>query len=105
MATIETSKETVLLNPKAETAARETRPASRLPTLKGATVAVINAFNNQQVTHGELVAGHVGEIFLREGATQVLPIRKENTSGQDLPEEAVDYIVSQAQAAIILEGD
>ena len=94
----------VLLSPVAERAARSESLAPRLPTLSGATVAVINALIDQQRSNGQLFSSHVGEMILRHGAHEILDIRKEVTE-RDLPGETVSHIASQSQGAIILQGD
>ena len=104
MTDVKVGEVTVLLNPRAEKETVGTPLASRLPTLGGATIAVINSFQDQKRSNGELFARRVGEILLREGAAQVLDVLKED-SGSDLPEETLEHIVSRTQGAIILEGD
>jgi len=94
----------VLLSPIAEMAAGRESLAPRLPTLSGATVAVINSLIDQQRSNGQLFSSHVGEILLRHGAYEILDIKKEVTE-RDLPDETVSRIASQSQGAIILQGD
>lgn len=94
----------LLLNPKGEGQAKETQMAPRPATLKGGTIAVINAFRNPQGSSGELLTSYIGDLLLREGGGQVLPLRKES-SPTDMPEDIIDYIISKAQGVIILEGD
>ena len=48
---------TTLLNPTAEQVAKETPLASRLPTLNGATIAVINALKDPERSGGEVFVG------------------------------------------------
>ena len=78
--------------------------APRPATLKGSTIAVINAFRNPQGSSGELLTSYIGDLLLREGVEQVLPLRKES-SPTDMPEDTIDYLHSKAQGVIILEGD
>lgn len=96
--------EVVLLSPTAERRVEESPLAERLPTLVGATIAVVNAFRDQERTNGELFARHVGELLRREGADRILPVRKQD-SGNDMTEETLSQITSQCQGAVILEGD
>ena len=105
MAQVQVGEEIVLLSPSAERDSNELPPAPRLPSLKGASITIINAFNDQERSNAELFSQHVGEILRREGAGQIIEIRKNNTSGSDLPQETVDHIASQSQGAVILEGD
>ena len=104
MAQLQTDQKVLLLNPKGEGRAKEAPMAPRPATLRGRTIAVINAFRNPQGSSGELLIGHMGNLLRREGVEQVLPLRKE-VSPEDMPEETLDYITSKAQGAIILEGD
>ena len=94
----------LLLSPKGEGQANETRMAPRPATLKGRTIVVVNAFRNPQGSSGELLTTYIGDMLLREGVEQVLPLRKES-SPTDMPKDTIDYIISKAQGVIILEGD
>ena len=104
MTQVQVGEGLVLLNPKAEQEVKEISLAPRLPSINGATIAVINACKDQKLTHGELAARHIGDIFLREGAGEVLTMVKQNPA-QDMSEEILDHITSQSQGAVILEGD
>lgn len=104
MTQVKTRQEVLLLNPKGEGQAKETQMAPRPATLKGSTIAVINAFRNPQGSSGELLTSYIGDLLLREGVEQVLPLRKES-SPTDMPEDTIDYLHSKAQGVIILEGD
>ena len=104
MAEVQAGQEVVLLNPKAEHDHKEIQRASRLPTLKGASIVVINALRNPQDSSGDVLTSYIGDLLLRQGVDRVLPLRKEEAP-EDMPEVTLDYIVSQAQGAIILEGD
>lgn len=94
----------LLLNPKGEGQAQETRMAPRPATIKGRTIAVINAFRNPQGSSGELLTSYITDLLLREGVEQVLPLRKES-SPTDMPADTIDYLQSKAQGVVILEGD
>ena len=104
MAQVQISEGTTLLNPTAEQVAKETPLASRLPTLNGATIAVINALKDPERSGGEVFVGRVRDLLLQKGAGQILDVRKEE-SGDELPEETMSHIISQSQGAVILEGD
>jgi hypothetical protein len=104
MAQVQIIEGTTLLNPTAEQVAKETPLASRLPTLNGATIAVINALKDPERSGGEVFVGRIRDLLLQNGAGQILDVRKED-SGNELPEETMSHIVNRSQAAIILEGD
>ena len=104
MAQVQISEGVTLLDPTAEQAARETPLASRLPTLNGATIAVVNALKDPERSGGDVFVGRVRDLLLQRGAGQILEVRKED-SGDELPEETMSHIVNQSQGAVILEGD
>ena len=104
MTQVQTRQDVLLLSPKGEGEATEARMAPRLATLKGSTIAVINAFRNPQGSSGELLTNYIGDLLLREAVEQVLPLRKES-SPTDMPADTIDYLHSKAQGVIILEGD
>lgn len=104
MAQVQISEGVTLLDPTAEQVARETPLASRLPTLNGATIAVVNALKDPERSGGEVFVGRVRDLLLQRGAGQILEVRKED-SGDELPEETMSHIINQSQGAVILEGD
>ena len=104
MAQVQISEGVTLLDPTAEQVARETPLASRLPTLNGATIAVVNALKDPDRSGGEVFVGRVRDLLLQRGAGQILEVRKED-SGNELPEETMSHIINQSQGAVILEGD
>ncbi len=104
MAQVQIGEGVTLLDPTAEKVARETPLASRLPTLNGATIAVVNALKDPERSGGEVFVGRVRDLLLQRGAGQILEVRKED-SGDELPEETMSHIVNQSQGAVILEGD
>lgn len=93
-----------LLNPKYEHQVKDSPLATRLDSLNGTAIAIVNAVRDPKRSSGDILSQRVGEILLREGVGQILPLRKEEPS-DDMPQETLDYLVSQAQGAIILEGD
>ena len=104
MAQVQIREGVTLLDPTAEQVARETPLASRLPTLNGATIAVVNALKDPERSGGEVFVGRVRDLLLQRGAGQILEVRKED-SGDELPEETMSHIINQSQGAVILEGD
>ena len=104
MTQVKARQELLLLSPKGEGQAKETQMAPRPATLKGGTIAVVNAFRNPQGSSGELLTSYIGDLLLREGVGEVLPLRKE-PSPVDMPADTIDYLHSKAQGVIILEGD
>ncbi|MCE2462759.1 MAG: hypothetical protein J4F46_02435 [Dehalococcoidia bacterium] len=104
MAQVQISEGVTLLDPTAEQVARETPLASRLPTLNGATIAVVNALKDPDRSGGEVFVGRVRDLLLQRGAGQILEVRKED-SGNELPEDTMSHIINQSQGAVILEGD
>ena len=104
MAQVQISEGVTLLDPTAEQVARETPLASRLPTLNGATIAVVNALKDPDRSGGEVFVARVRDLLLQRGAGQILEVRKED-SGNELPEETMSHIINQSQGAVILEGD
>ena len=104
MVQVQISEVTTLLNPTAEQVAKETPLASRLATLNGATIAVINALKDPERSGGEVFVGRIRDLLLQQGVGQILDVRKED-SGDELPEETMSHIINQSQGAIILEGD
>ena len=104
MAQVQISEGVTLLDPTAEQVARETPLASRLPTLNGATIAVVNALKDPERSGGEVFVGRVRDLLLQRGAGQILEVRKED-SGDELPQETMSHIINQSQGAVILEGD
>ena len=100
----ESIAEILLLNPKGEGEAKESQMAARPATLKGRTIAVINAFRNSQGSSGELLTSYIGDLLLRAGVEQVLPLKKE-PSAADMPQDTIEYLNSKAQGVVILEGD
>ena len=104
MGQVKSAPAVVLLDPRAEPEIRETALAPRLGTLKGATIALINALIDEERSNGDLLTRRVTEILLRAGVGQVLSIRKQETA-KDMPEETLAPLISQSRGAIILEGD
>ena len=94
----------VLLNPKAEPEIEQASLAPRLPTIMGATVAVVNAFRDPDRTHGDLAERHLGDLLLRQGAGRIVNVRKVDP-GSEMPVEKLEHIASQSEAAIYLMGD
>jgi hypothetical protein len=97
-------QEFLLLSPKGEGNLKETKMASRPSTLKGKTIAVINAFRNPQGSSGDLLSNYMKDLLLREGVSEVLPLRKKS-SPTDMADDIIEYLNSKAQGVIILEGD
>ena len=97
-------QEFVLLSPKGEDNLKETKMASRPGSLKGKTIAVVNAFRNPQGSSGDLLSNYMKDLLLREGVNEVLPLRKES-SPTDMGDDIIEYLNSKAQGVIILEGD
>ena len=104
MTCTEVSEGVVLLNPKAEPEIEQASLAPRLPTIKGATVALVNAFRDPDRTHGDLADRHLGELLLRRGVGRIVNVRKDDP-GNEMPVEKLEHIASQSEAAIFLMGD
>ncbi|MBI2164878.1 MAG: hypothetical protein HYU29_00515 [Chloroflexi bacterium] len=97
-------QEVLLLNPKGEQEVKQSSLAPRLKSLKGTTIAVVNAFRDPDRSNGDLVTRHMGEVLLREGVGRVIPIRKQE-SAKDMPQEMLESLAAQAEGVVILEGD
>jgi hypothetical protein len=93
-----------LVNPAAERDVRESTLASGLGTIEGATVAVVNAFNDTERVHADLLVDRLGEHLKKEGVAEILTFRKK-VSTQDMTVEMLEQICTHAQGVVILEGD